>query len=355
MDDQTAAETTAARAAEYPADLVERIRAEVLESLAADAAPEEPEYRELLCTFKKWGGEGALDNLPRRLNKIMGGIGTVPKSVKHKEHGYMFSSVDDVLSAVRPLFAEHGVYHNLRVTFRDYQSFTTGSGRGVGYNGNMTYMLTLFNSDDPEELIAWEIAGLVTNPGEKLDWVAGSQFLKFGLVNALLLDRGEDADTNHGEGPTSAADAMPRRGRQSAPPPRDSQGPPPSKPAEPKPSTWDLSWERAREKRRAFRPGTETASRASIDQLLTKAAEKGWDTDMVRITMLRNLGVTPAELPALMVDGVAWIFGNMGADQHFSPPTAEELAPGGLLGPKAPDPEQGSLLTPDPATERKKK
>ena len=97
------------------------------------------------------------------------------------------------------------------------------------------------------------------DPNRPIPLIPSPKVLKFFLLNALLLDRGEDADSNPTEGPTTPGDAMSRRGRQSAPPPRSTQGPPsPVAPEPPKASTWDTAWERARERYKAFRPGTET-------------------------------------------------------------------------------------------------
>lgn len=305
--------------------------AEEAPDFGEDTVEVAPQFAELKHNLKAWGGEGKPDTLLRRLNKVMAEVGTIPKSAKHREHQYMFSSVDDVLSAVRPLFARIGIYHNLCVVSRDYKPFNTSRG-GVGYNGNMTYLLTLFNSDDPEEFIAWEIAGLVTNPGEKLDWVAASQFLKFGLVTALLLDRGEDADTSPSEGPTNARDAM--RSRSQGPPQRRPDGPPPSSGGSTglgldgaaRNKGWEPAWQRVIDTAAPPKNDAERVTKSSIDNIYIEGAKLGWADDMVRVEVRRKLGVELVDISWTIADRLAWIFGHFPADKYFVPPSSDEAA-----------------------------
>lgn len=376
---ETEAGTTAA-APSYPPGLVEMVRAEMRREIAEQTVGVEervreqlvaemlevspPEFREIVNNLKTWQGEGHPPNLLMRLCSAMAEIPTIPKSARHSQHGYPYSTVDDVIGACRPVLAKHGIWPNLRVVSRDFEAFNTT--KGVGYNGNMTYACTLFNAMDPSDHVSWEMAGMVTNPGEKLDWVAQSQFMKYFLLLALCLERGaEDAESNPSEGPRDTSQAM-RARRPYQPPPQRSQGPAPAATSSSPPpppsgadgqqsaSTWSNAWARIRESLVDTNAEGTRITHGTLTQIVADAMEMGWDGEMVEITIRRELQWDRplAELPWHVADRIGWMFKKFQATRYFERPTDEELAPGGLFHkPVNGEPKQQELVPP-PAPKR---
>lgn len=334
MNDEVAAETTAAAARPRPiaAEEFEALRDSMrlqIDQLREELAEREepPQFRQTKVCLKPWGGEGQPPNLLMRLCAVMGDIKSVPKSRKHSQHGYMYASIDDVVAAVRPLLAKHGVWTLTALTSRTLVSFNTT--KGVGYNGDFTYDCTLFNAQDPTDCISWEMALLATNPGEKVDGVAQSQAVKLFLILAFNLDRGDDdADSNPSEGPRNTSEAM-RIGRQQQRP-RDYGSPPSDRRETSRQQTsategsgsafedalrkWEARWVKICEILAATTGDVETIGRSDVDAIFAAGAMKGWERDMVEATIRREAKWTKAleDLPWTVAELLAKTFGGFG-------------------------------------------
>lgn len=303
-----------------------------------DPTPAEPEFAEIENNLKPWAGEGKPPNLLMRLCAVMAEVGAIPKSGKHAKFQYPFSTIDDVVGAVRPLFAKHGIWPNIRVTARAFQSFKT-AGEGMGYNGDLTYACSLFNAEDPTDNVTWEMAGLVTNPGEKLDWVAQSQFYKYFLLGALCLDRGnDDADSNPADGPRDISGAMRTRAQRSRAQEPQAEGAVSSPPK--KKVDWSEAWKRLLDVSLPPKNDSERATRSSIDTVLTKGSERGWADDMMKLEVRRRIGVELSEVSWQTAERLAWIFGTFEAGESFVPPSSEEVAALSVPAATVAEPEQ---------------
>lgn len=136
-------------------------------------------------------------SLSDRLCAVMGAIGTVEKSGFNSFHNYYYATDADVMKAVRPLFAKHGIA--LIPSVAEVHQDTVE--RGDGKTALHTRVRVRYTLIAGAETLGAEWWGEAEDTGDKGTYKAYTGAGKTWLAKLLLIDTGDDpeADTRTDE------------------------------------------------------------------------------------------------------------------------------------------------------------
>lgn len=138
------------------------------------------------------------------LASAAGQIGALAKTEKNKEQGFMFRSIDAILAASKPVFAELGISVTPRVIEKDYQEITAKSGaRGWRCTVTMAYQFALAEDGST---VHCSMAGEAIDYGDKATTKAEQMAYKYVLTQVLGIGSTEaDPDSESHEVATTTA------------------------------------------------------------------------------------------------------------------------------------------------------
>lgn len=143
-------------------------------------------------------------NIFQRMSAITTELQTVAKNleVEYGKKTYKAVSESDVLRAVKPIEAKHGVYsYPYSRTIAHSETITTETDRG----SKLTYVMRIetvyrfVNVDNPAEYIDITTYGDGIDSGDKAPGKAMTYADKYGLLKAYKINTGEDPDANHSD------------------------------------------------------------------------------------------------------------------------------------------------------------
>lgn len=131
--------------------------------------------------------------------KIMAEVGAVGKNARNPQQGYQYRAVDDVVAALNPVMAEHGVFVAPRVT--DWAI----SQVSVGQKGTQMFHAVLavehkFYAPDGS-FVETRTVGEATDTGDKAANKAMASAYKYALTETFAIPTSDAKDTeqNHPE------------------------------------------------------------------------------------------------------------------------------------------------------------
>lgn len=140
---------------------------------------------------------------------IISGLKGVGKEQRNKEQGYNFRGIDDVLKALHPLLAEHGVFICPDVLEREYEERLSKSGT-VGHCAHLHVRFRVYGPEgDSVELSTW---GEGLDYGDKATNKAMTAAFKYALFELFAV--ADPADDSDHESPQESA-TVPKTNRRS--------------------------------------------------------------------------------------------------------------------------------------------
>jgi hypothetical protein len=127
-----------------------------------------------------------------------GRIGALAKTEKNREQGFMFRSIDAILAASKPVFAELGISVTPRVLEKEYQEVQSSKGtKGWRCTCTMEYTFSL-GSDGSQQVTS--MAGEAIDYGDKATTKAEQMAYKYALTQVLQIGSTEaDPDSESHE------------------------------------------------------------------------------------------------------------------------------------------------------------
>lgn len=126
-----------------------------------------------------------------------GRIGALAKTEKNKEQNFMFRSIDAVLAAAKPVFADLGIAVIPQLVEKDYQEVQSSRGT-KGWRCTVTMAYTFAHKDGSSVLMS--MGGEAVDYGDKSTTKAEQMAYKYALTQVLMIGSGEsDADAESHE------------------------------------------------------------------------------------------------------------------------------------------------------------
>lgn len=145
-------------------------------------------------------------SLMHRILAVMDELGKIEKTGKMTfGQSYNFTEYGVVVASLRPLFIKHGVVFLPEITGTNFR----GEGKSTYVSCAMRF--TLYNADDPSDMLEAAWAGEAGDTGDKSVSKAGTSGTKYWLMKMFLVSDKDDPD---GEDPTP----RPETRRQETPP-----------------------------------------------------------------------------------------------------------------------------------------
>ena len=137
---------------------------------------------------------------------IIGELGGVPKGGHNNDQNYDFRGIDDVLKALHPLLAKHGVVIAPQVTERQYEEHTSKSGT-AGHVAHLRVEFTVYGPmGDTLRVSTW---GEGLDYSDKAAQKAMTAAYKYALMQLFAVcDPLSDADRNTDEAGSTAPAAV---------------------------------------------------------------------------------------------------------------------------------------------------
>lgn len=146
-----------------------------------------------------------------RIIAILAALPAIGKDQRNQQQGFMYRGHDDVLNALNPLLAEHGVFIAPKVLKRIENTRTTKQGTTM-YEVNLCVLYTFYGAGgDYIEASAW---GEGTDSGDKSTNKAMTMAFKNVLAQVFAVSTAElsDADATTPEPTTRGSTPRPERG-----------------------------------------------------------------------------------------------------------------------------------------------
>jgi len=137
--------------------------------------------------------EPATGSIHKRMIAILGELPAIGKDTRNPQQGFMYRSHDDVLNALNPLLAKHGVYVIPSVHERIAAERTTDKGKTM-YEVNLLVHFTFYGAEcDEVTASAW---GEGTDMGDKATNKAMTMAFKNVLAQSFAVSTSETIDTD---------------------------------------------------------------------------------------------------------------------------------------------------------------
>lgn len=147
-----------------------------------------------------------------RMAAILAELPAIGKNQRNQAQNFNFRGIDDVLNALNPLLAKHGVFYLPEVLERSTSERLISNNR-VMFEVSLHVRYTFFGlTGDNVVASAW---GEGTDMGDKSTPKAMTSAMKSALFQAFAISTEETADPDHGSPEESSGT---RRGRQEPPP-----------------------------------------------------------------------------------------------------------------------------------------
>jgi hypothetical protein len=151
-------------------------------------------------------------NIHQRILLVMREVGYIQKEEKKVNNQYRFVSHDAVVGEVRPSMLRHGIIVEPRIIeskLKIREIITEKNERKIGYVAQVKMEFDFVNVDDPKDRITAPGIGMGIDPQDKATGKAMSYAKKYALLNALLLETGDDPerDVNYSLGSKQAEPA----------------------------------------------------------------------------------------------------------------------------------------------------
>lgn len=157
------------------------------------------------------------------LSEIMAEVPAIEKDRRNQQQGYQFRGIDDVYSAVHPLFVKHGVFSVPTVLEERSEERTTKNGSALIYR-ILRIKYDFFAKDGSS--VSATVIGEGMDSGDKASNKAMAVAHKYAILQILSIPTEDEKDPEN-----DGHDVTPRR----QPEPRREQAPRPSKAEEPDP------------------------------------------------------------------------------------------------------------------------
>lgn len=143
-------------------------------------------------------------NLFQRLAAITAELQTVGKNltVKTGKEGYKAVSERDIIDAVKPLEAKHGVYSypmKRDTVAAEILETETQYGKKTSFYSRIKTVYRFVNVDDPADFIDMEVFSVGIDPQDKGDGKAMTYGDKYALMKAYKISTGDDPDQTASE------------------------------------------------------------------------------------------------------------------------------------------------------------
>jgi len=125
--------------------------------------------------------------------EVLAEIQAVEKNRANAQQGYKFRGIDDVYSAVHPLFAKHKIFTLPRVLNENTTERTTASGTILRFV-NLTMAYDFFAPDGSH--VTAEVVGEAMDAGDKASNKAMSAAQKYALIQTLCIPTGSTPDAD---------------------------------------------------------------------------------------------------------------------------------------------------------------
>lgn len=135
-----------------------------------------------------------------------GRIGALAKTEKNKEQNFMFRSIDAVLAAAKPVFAELGIAVLPQVVEKDYQEVQSSRGT-KGWRCTVTMAYTFAHKDGSSVVVS--MGGEAVDYGDKSTTKAEQMAYKYALTQVLMIGSTEtDPDSESHDIVAAATDSF---------------------------------------------------------------------------------------------------------------------------------------------------
>lgn len=148
---------------------------------------------------------------------VMSAVGAVGKNRQNTQGGgYKYRGIDDVMAAVQPLMAEHGLVCVPRVIEREREHITTNKGSGM-VSVRLLVEHTFYGPDGTSVICT--TLGEAFDSGDKASNKAMAVALKYALTETLMIPTYEaDRDTEEQSPEVGAPRQQPPQQQRQAPP-----------------------------------------------------------------------------------------------------------------------------------------
>ena len=161
----------------------------------------------------------AKNKLAQTIADVMAEIGSIEKNGKNDYHGYEYATDDDVMSALRPTMAEHGLVALPSVVKRETVEEEDENG-DVTFHTYITLQIRLIDAGSGQsETMTWE--GEAQDTQDKGLYKAMTSGVKYWALKTFLLSADTDVETNDIAGEKKGSN--PSSGRSSTRAPTDAQ------------------------------------------------------------------------------------------------------------------------------------
>lgn len=136
--------------------------------------------------------EHRIPDIYRLIPLVIAEIGAVEKGQANKQQGFKYRGIDQIINAIQPAMAKHGLFVTPNVQKIEREERTTKSGSNLIY----TVLTIIYFCHAPDgSAIQATVIGEAMDSGDKSANKAMSQALKYFLCQTFLI-RTEDADAD---------------------------------------------------------------------------------------------------------------------------------------------------------------
>jgi len=153
-------------------------------------------------------GLGTAPELAATIAQVMADIDGVPKTGYNDFHNYEYSTDDDVMGALRPVMAKHGLVALPDLVSRDVQRFGSEA-EGYTLHTRIVLDITLIDSDSGQQrTMRWE--GEAQDTQDKGLYKAYTSAIKYFMLKTFLLSADTDVETDDIAGKQGASSPPPQ-------------------------------------------------------------------------------------------------------------------------------------------------
>ncbi len=133
------------------------------------------------------------DTIFQLIPKIIGDVGTVAKTGKNTMQNYAYRKGDEVVAALQPLFAKHGVFLVPEVLEQSFEQVRVGKNETLQFHVMLKAKHTLYASDG--SFVAGVTTGEATDSGDKAANKAMTSAVKYFLTETFSIPTVDPKDT----------------------------------------------------------------------------------------------------------------------------------------------------------------